>query len=460
MIPGREAKVGRDAAEMVERAIGLVDDDKLTGYVRAIGERLAAHAGRNVEYRFYVADMKEPNAFALPGGHIYVSRGLLAITNSEDELAGVIGHEIGHVEGRHHMKSQARAVSFLPIGIAAAVVTFVASVIDPGLGEGVGGVVMLPTALVLSSYSRGQESDADRIGQQLVAKAGWDPAGLSSMLHTLGREETLRGGDPERVDFLASHPPSAERSRATQDRATTLTRADPDPIARTHADFLGRLDGMLIGLAGAEGALVDQRFLHPDLGFSLRYPDGWEVDNLPQVVAARGPDKETFAVLQIVGEGVDPLVAARQFRGEASVRMIEEPTALRIGGLRAARAMAQSRGRGAPVSIDATWIALKGKIYLISGIAKAERFNAARPALRSISDSFRPITPMERAEVTEARLRIESARKDDSLAAMAERSKSPWDAPTMAVANGIKADATLSGGALIKVPVPEPYPRP
>lgn len=458
MIPGREAKVGRDAAEQVERSIGLVPDDALSGYVREIGARLASHAQRDVEYRFYVVDMKEPNAFALPGGYVYVSRGLLALSNSEDELAGVIGHEIGHVEARHHMKSQARAVSFLPIGIAAALATFVASIIDPSLGKTVAGVSMLPAAVVLSSYSRGQEREADEIGQKLAAAAGWDPAGLASILHTLGREEELRGSDTDRVDFLASHPPAPERSQASLERAGTLERAAPDPVARTHTEFLQRLDGLLVGLSGAEGTFVGRRFLHPDLGFSLEFPEGWELDNLPQVVAARSPDDQTFALLQIVAEGDDPLATARQYNARGDVRMVESPTATRIGPLAAARALAQSQGRGTRASIDATWIALDGKIYLIAGVADAESFAAARPALRSISESFRAITPAEREQVTEERLRIRAAREGDSFASVAQRTGSSWSPPTLAVANGMQAADRLSAGTPLKVPIPQPYP--
>lgn len=317
---------------------------------------------------------------------------------------------------------------------------------------------MLPAALVLSSYSRSQEREADKIGQQLAAAAGWNPAGLSALLHTLGREDELRGNDPDRVDFLASHPPAPERSEATQERAMTLERAAHAPIAKTHADFLAELNGLLVGMAGAEGTFVERRFLHPDLGFSLQFPKDWELDNLPHVVAARSADEQAFALLQIVGEGHDPMAAAKQFHANRGVRLIEGPDEMKIGGLKAARAMAQSTGRGALTSIDATWISLDAKIYLIAGITSPDRFAAERPTLRAISESFRPITTAERAKVTEERLRIHAARSGDTLEKMAGRERSSWKAPALAVANGIEAGDSLSKGTLIKLPVPQPYP--
>ena len=459
LIPGREAKVGRDAAGMVERTMGLVEDEALAGYVRQIGERLARHSTRKgVEYRFFVADKPEPNAFALPGGYIYVSRGLLLLANSEDELAGVIGHEIGHVQARHHMKTQLRTVPFIPLGIAAGLVAFVTSIIDPDLGQSVGQVAMLPAAVLLSSYSRGQEREADEIGQKLAAAAGWDPAGLSGMLHSLAREDQLRGNDPDRADFLASHPPAPERSTATRTRAGKLERAEADPIARNHAAFLGRLDGMLVGLSGAEGTFIAERFLHADLGFSLRFPKGWELHNLPHVVAARDPEEDAFAVMQIVGEGDDPMAVAQNFKSQDGVRLIEEPEATRIGSLPAARAMGQSQGRGSRVSIDATWIALDGRIYLIAGMATPDHFAAERKVLRSIAESFRPISDEERGQVREERLRVRTANGGESFSAFVKRTGTRWKPPALAVANGREESEALAAGDRLKVPIPEAYP--
>ena len=458
MIPGREAKVGASYHEIIEQSMGLVDDPALTSYVREVGDRLAEHSSRDVEYRFFVVDTQEPNAFALPGGYVYVSRGLLVLANSEDELAGVIGHEIGHVQARHHLKTQMRSVPLIPLGVAGAIVGFAASLLSPDLGESVASVSMLPAAAVLSSYGRAQERQADQIGQELSAAAGWDPLGLSMFLTTLGREEHVRGGDPNRRDFLASHPSSPERSKTTRERAAKLERAEHAPIAATRAAFLGRLDGLLVGLSGAEGMFVDRRFLHPDLGFSLAFPAGWESHNSPRAVVARDPEKDAFVILQASGEGVDPVQAARDFYAESGGRLIEGPTPLKIGDLNAARTLGQATSGRSIVTVEVTWIAHGGLIFAVAGMAAPERFGEERATMRAVADSFRPITPVERGKVTEERLRLRTAAAGEDFEQIKRETSSSWSAQALAVANGLDLDGKPTAGALLKVPVPQPYP--
>src|SRR6185369_12916072 len=172
----KEQELGDAEAKNVAATMGLVDDPRLTGYVRAIGDRLAKFSPRtDVAYTFYIVDMPEPNAFALPGGYVYVSRGLLALTNSEDELAGVLGHEIAHVAARHAVRRVTRAA---PLAIVTGLGAALTGIVSPTLGDLVGGVGGFAGALVLAPYSRGQENEADRLGQEFSAAAGWDPAGL------------------------------------------------------------------------------------------------------------------------------------------------------------------------------------------------------------------------------------------------------------------------------------------
>ena len=189
----REKELGRDEARRVEQEMGLLADPALVAYVQGVGQRLAAQSPRrDVEYRFQVIDRTEPNAFALPGGYVYVTRGLLVFVNSEDELAGVIGHEIGHVAARHSVQQISRAA---PLAVVTGIGAAVTGVVSPGLGRAVGGAGAAASELILAPYSRDQEREADRVGQGLAAAAGWDPAGLPAFLKTLSREEDLAAAD-------------------------------------------------------------------------------------------------------------------------------------------------------------------------------------------------------------------------------------------------------------------------
>ena len=223
MSPSEERRLGQEAAEEVEQTVGLVRDPKLVGYVRQVGGRLAQAAQRpDITWRFNVADDPEANAFALPGGWVYVTRGLLALLNSEDELAGVLGHEMAHVLERHAARRVSAATPFAVIfGVPAAIL----GTVSPTLGGIVSGTGRAASSVALASYSRDQEREADQRGVVLIARAGYDPTALAAFLRTLEREEALAGQNPDRARFLSSHPATPERVASVEAAARAADRA-------------------------------------------------------------------------------------------------------------------------------------------------------------------------------------------------------------------------------------------
>src|SRR5213594_2313734 len=204
MSSAEERRIGAEQAAEVARTIGLVDDPRLGTYVQEVGRRLAARSPcRDVTYTFAVVDMAEPNAFALPGGEIFVSRGLLVLANSEDELAGVLGHEIGHVAARHAARRVTRAA---PLAVVTALGAGITGLVSPLVGGLLGGIGELANSALLAPYSRDQEREADCVGQEIVAGAGYDPAAFSTFLHTLEREEAQHRDQARAWSFFATHP--------------------------------------------------------------------------------------------------------------------------------------------------------------------------------------------------------------------------------------------------------------
>ena len=452
--PTREREQGRQAAEQVEAWLGLVEDPALVDYLRGVGARLAEQSSRqDVAYRFSIVNRPEPNAFALPGGHIYVSRGMLVLLNTEDELANVLAHEIGHIAARHHLKSQVRRWAVLPLDIVSGLGAFATSVVSPQLGSTLGGFTALPGALALASYSRGQEREADQLGQQIAASAGWSPAGMASAMDALTREAGLRGEQARRESFLDSHPTSPERSADAARRAQSLERAPLDPISPSPRAFLERLDGLLVGESAAEGVFDGVRFLHPDLGFALSFPDQWETHNSPILVAARSAEGD-FAALQLAGPGDDPLATAKAFI-EEGVPLVSGPQPTRVGDLSAAHAVARAPEQSLA---DLTWIASGGSVYLIAGVAAEARFEALRPLLRAVAQSFAPITALERARVREARLRVVALREGETLEELLSRVGSTWSAEEASSVNALQAGNRAAAGRQLKIALPEPYP--
>jgi predicted Zn-dependent protease len=457
MSPQREAELGAQAAKEVEKTIGLVDDPQLTAYVNAIGQRLAAHSPRrDVVYRFAVADMEEPNAFALPGGWIYVSRGLLVISGSEAELANVIGHEIGHVAARHAASREARS---LGAGLLSVVGTVVAgATLGAGVGQGVGQLFQIAGAGLIASYSRGQEREADDVGQRLAAAAGWDPAAMPRFLTTLERNTEQGDGASRMPTFLSSHPVTSERIDDTSQLARTLAVASAPPIAPSRAAFLAKLDGLLVGPDPAEGVFRGTRFLHPGLGLAIDFPAGWKTANGRSMVGASAPAKDAIILLEAQERGADPAAAAARF-AQANRIELRDAESLRIGGEPAHRAWSVLETADGTVGLDLTWIAHPAAIFRIAGLSPPSRFAGYEPAFVRTAASFRRLSESERASIRELRLRIARARAGEQLAALSRRTGNAWSPEETAAANGLPLGVPLSEGDPVKIALEVPYQR-
>jgi predicted Zn-dependent protease len=207
--PREERRIGAEEAQEVERTVGLVRERRLVEYIEAIGARLAQGTGRaDITWHWAVADDGDANAFALPGGWVYVTRGLLALSNREDEVAGVLAHEMAHVVERHAVR---RVGAATPFAVLFGVPSGILGMVSPSLGGIVGGAGRLVSGLTLAPYSREQELEADRVGSALAARAGWDPSALAGFLATLERAEAQTAGASTRSSFFATHPATPER---------------------------------------------------------------------------------------------------------------------------------------------------------------------------------------------------------------------------------------------------------
>jgi predicted Zn-dependent protease len=451
-----EIRAGDAAADQVAAEIGIVDAPALTDYVAAVGARVAAHAPqRSHGYRFQILDQDEPNAFALPGGHVYVSRGLLALANREDELAGVIAHEVVHVAGRHHAQRQTRLAG---VGILALPGVLAGAILGP-IGDLIAAPGVLAGAGALASYSRSQELEADRYGQEIAAAAGYDPGALGRFLIALERETQLRLEGPREPGWLDSHPANPDRAAQAAAHAAELTRAPEAAIAPGEA-FARRLDGLLVGQNPAEGVFEGPRFLHPDLGFRIEFPADWHAVNTRAAVGAVSPAGDAQVVLRAQGPGDDPRVAASDFleKGREHTRIdVVRLDALRVNELDAVRGQAVARTREGSVSLDLTWIAHGGLVYLISGVVPRDYGDAHRAVFGRVVESFRPLTPEERQTIRVHRLRLRRAGAGESLEAFGARVGNAWSPERTAVLNQLDPGAALAEGQWLEVAIPEPY---
>jgi predicted Zn-dependent protease len=432
-----DQRAGAEAKLEVAAALGVVSAPRVQELVDAVGKRLARQlAASPFVYEFRVVDQWPPNAFTLPGGAVYVSRGLLVLSNSEDELANVLAHEIMHAAARHAAARQRVAGGTNPFAIAFTNPAYVAA------------------------YSRDQEREADRAGQTLAATAGYDPAGMNSFLASLDNVERLLAGASRLPGFFDTHPPTNERTASTATRAQHLAWTRQPGVTRDRDDYLSRLEGLVVGEDPAEGVFEGGRFLHPDLGFVLRVPDGWRFVNTPAAAGAISPEGRARVMLEFAGEGDDPGVFVDEFiagrAGEVQAE-IESRRSLVINGCPAVELRGTAPGPEGRVYGKLTWIAHGGRVYrlgnLVVGIA-GERGLARGDGF---TRSFRPLSPEDRASIEVRRMRVAAARAGETLADFSARTGNDWDAQRTAIANGLFASARLAAGQRLKIAVLEPY---
>jgi predicted Zn-dependent protease len=447
-----EKEIGFKESRKIDQNIGFVEKGKAPQYVKTLGQRLAQNSPRkDIKYEFHIVDMAEPNAFALPGGYVFVTRGLLALVNSEDELANVVGHEIGHVAARHAVQRVSKGA---PLRILTGIPALAVGIVLPGVGRGIAGLGEVTNKLLLAPYGRSQEHQADDVGQQIAASSGYDPAGMPRFLRGLDEVTILRQkGKTRRSGWFDSHPATPDRVEQTKNRAKKLRRVPSAPIAQSHADFLSRLDGLRVGKNPGEGVFVDGRFLHPDLNLHLRFPKGWKTQNTRAAVLAIAPDERSMVALQLAWKREDPTEAAEVFENQTGIRLRETPRQLKINGLRAAQSSAVHRG----TALDLTWIGYGGVTYQVTGVTSSSELKNRRRTFQDAARSFRPLTKAERAEVLDTRLRIIQAREGETVAQLVARVKGVWSPEETAAANSLKAGDSLRGGQPVKVPVQEVY---
>jgi len=451
-----EQEIGDAAARQVEAQLGIIADSALNEYIQQLGSELAEYSPRqDVEYSFSVVEMEEPNAFALPGGYIYLSRGLLTLANSEAEVANVIAHEIGHVAARHAAQrdTAAKAATLLTVlGVVAAATGSVD-------GSAVAGTQFLGQGL-LASYSREQERQSDRIAIELTSRAGIDPGGMARFLKQLDNYTRLRTGASRSPGFFDSHPATPERFAEATSRAQ-VERWTPDfAIARTQREFYDRIDGIVVGAAASEGVFRENMFLHADLGFALRFPPGWVYRNARSQVMAIAPGGDAIALLELAGPGDDPRAMAVEYARQEGITL-SEAAPLQIGAQRAFRARAQIRVGGELVDALITWIAFDGMVYQLAASTPGSGLPKYDGILRSFARGFRALRDEDYAQIDELRLRIVEARAGETLEQLSARTDNRWSLNEIAVANALFVGEVLEEGQLVKIAHVERYqPKP
>jgi predicted Zn-dependent protease len=440
----QEIAIGRQTAEQVVQSVGLYPDEQLQSYVNRIGQRLAAHSERpDLPWSFQVVDDPSVNAFALPGGFIYITRGLLTHMSSEAELAAVLGHEIGHVTGRHSVEQMSKA-QLAQIGLIAGMV------LQPELAN-YGDLAQTGLGLLFLKYSRDDEREADDLGLRYMLQENYDPRQMAEVFDVLARvseTEETRGKLP---GWLSTHPAPENRAERIQ-AGIREVEADLSNRVVAREPFLRQLDGTVFGQNPREGYFRGNEFIHPELAFRIRFPEGWKPSNQKQAVGAISPRQDAVVVLTLSGRP-SPEAAAREFFGQPGVQAGQALQA-NLGGLPAvARLFGVRRQQGGDLQGIVAFAELGGRVYQILGYTTANRFRSYDDLLSRSLATFARVTDRRLLDVQPKRVDLVEIPRAMTLEEFNRRYPSTVDLRTLAIINHVGVagrPASIPAGTLVK----------
>ncbi len=438
---------------------GVYEDHKVTGYVAEIGGRLARNSEiPEGQWTFTVLDSPVVNAFALPGGYVYVTRGLLALANSEAELAGVLGHEIGHVTARHTAQRYDRARTASIFGVIATIGAAAAG-IDPGA---VGQAVNMAGRGYVASFSRDQELEADHLGVRYIARAGYDPYAQADFLESMQAQSALaarlkgKTNDPNQVDFFSTHPATADRTRAALDAAGATGGTVGAP--RRRGEFLNAIDGMVYGDSRKEGFVRGRRFVHPTLQFEWEAPAGFELTNGSQAVRADGPNGARIIFTGGKGSGrsaaADLETWANALASKGQVGRLSGFSEFSTTDARGATGVVPVASRSGPVEARLIVLVSGTQTYRFSAVYPERMARQMDGPLREMAYSFRKIGRREASGERPYRMRVVTVQRGDTVRSIARRMPfSELAEERFRVLNGMRSGDRLRAGERVKIVV-------
>lgn len=405
----------RQHPQILQAFGGAYKDPALARYVTEIGRDLVRQTEfPNLPFTFTVLNTPSVNAFAIPGGYVYLTRGLLALASNEAEMAGVIGHEIGHVIARHGAERQTQGL-LTQLGAAAVAITTGSP--DLASAANLGGQAYL------QSYSRDQELEADTLGVAYMAASGYNPNAMASFLATMGDYSRLQaemaGRNPNSVDefdFLASHPRTTERvERAIAEAAG----ANLEGRVLRRDVYLQNIDGLLFGDDPKEGIIRGREFIHPDLRFEFEAPQNFRLQNSPtRVVAGNGRDAAMIFDMAQSSSGAPKQYLEREWSNRVALSNIET---FRVRGLQAAVGTTRVQSQNGVTDLMVAAIeADQGRVYRFTFVTPAGRLDAYRGAFLDSVRSFRRLSAAQARRIKAYRIRIRTVRKNDNVAKLSK----------------------------------------
>jgi len=444
----QEIAMGAQYHPSVVSTFGLYDSPALQKFIEEKGNEMAKISHRpNLQYHFTILDSPVVNAFAVPGGYLYITRGILTQFNSEAELIGVLGHEMGHVTARHSAQQQTNQT----IGQVVLLGGMLASKEIYQLAD----EAMAGMQLLFLSFSRENERESDRLGVEYATKIGYNAHKMADFFQVLEkmRLDSEQAGVPT---FMSTHP-------NPEDRFNTVHRISDEWQAKYPGkefivdsnDYLNMIDGIVYGEDPRQGFVEGNTFYHPELKFRFAFPTGWTLVNAPTQVQIAAPDQKAGIIFTLSSE-TSPAAASQKAISDLNLSVIESKD-VKVNGNNAIEVISQQTsqaqsGQQQTIKLCSYFIEKGGKVFTFHGIAADADFTKYLPAFESTMKDFSTLTDASKLNVKPDRIRIKTVQKTSTLADAFAYFNVPKDQyKELALLNNMELSQQLTRGNLIKV---------
>ncbi len=443
----QEIAMGREADKEVASTYGLYPDDRLQQYVHTLGMSIARRTERpGLPWTFRVVDDAAVNAFAIPGGFIYVTRGILTHLNSEAELAAVIGHEIGHVTARHSVTQMSKQ-QLAQVGLVAG------TILSPRVAQ-FGNLAQTGLGMLFLKFSRQDESEADRLGFRYMMAGGYDPRKMVDVFRMLEGVSQQGGSEGRLPQWLSSHP-NPENREAWAARSVSALNRDVSDLAVNRPAYLRHVDGVVFGDNPREGFFQGNVFHHPDMAFRLQFPSGWKGSNQKQSVGAASPNEDAIVVLQLA-QGSSARQAAQQFLSQQGIQAGDE-WRRQIGGFPTAASTFEAQGDTTMLRGLVAFVEYRERVFQILGYTSSQRWASYQDAFAQSIGSFGRETDQDVLNVQPRRLDLVSVSRPATLDLLNREYPSTVSPQVVGLINNLQRGATVPAGDFFKRVVGGPH---
>jgi predicted Zn-dependent protease len=436
----QEIAMGREAHEGILASMGVYPDENVQRYIAELGQELAGKSERpHLPWTFTVIDDPTVNAFALPGGFIYVTRGIMTHLNSEAELVGVLGHEIGHVTARHGASRMSKAqLAGLGLGVG--------MILSPEFRQ-FGDLAQQGMGLLFLKYSRDDERQADELGYRYMVNGGWDAREMPEVFGVLKRVSEVAGAG-RLPNWLATHPDPVERQERIRN-ALESSMMDFSQAKVNRPTYMTSLDGMVFGENPREGFFEGRTFLQPELEFRIDFPEGWKTQNQRQQVAGVSEQQDAMVLLSLA-QHEDPSAAATDFLSQEGIKSgrIERG---RVHGAQAAMADFEVPREGqSSIRGQVTFVRYGSNTYRLLGYTLMDKWQTYGRSINLFLMSFQRLEDRRALNVQPARVKIVTPRSALTLDRFQGQFPSTVSLQTLGLINHIGEDGVIPAGLQAK----------